>query len=121
MAEKVTLSFREKTQVLNWLQNNLVRVKPLSAEKASVVCKGEIGISTSGASLTGIARAVDLDLFTRQSKMGKILKDRHSVFACLARAIKDIHVQHGTVSSEHDNLSKIIGRNLNNVEERHEA
>ncbi len=117
MAEKNTLTFREKTQALNWLQNNLDRVKPLSAEKAAVICKGEIGINVSGANLTGIARAVDLDLFTRHSvvKVNRIPKDRYDTFACLARAIKDIHEQFGTKSSEHDNLTHIIGRYLDNV------
>jgi hypothetical protein len=116
VAEKNTLSFGEKTQALNWLQNNFDRVKPLSAEKAAVICKGEIGINVSGANLTGIARAVDLKLFTRATVVGiRNINDRHSVFACLARAIKDIHAQHGTVSSEHDNLTQIIGRYLDNV------
>lgn len=117
MAEKNTLTFREKTQALNWLQNNLDRVKPLSAEKAAVICKSEIGVNVSGANLTGIARAVDLNLFTRATVVGtrRIVHDRHSIFACLARAIKDIHEQHGTKSSEHDNLTQIIGRYLDNV------
>lgn len=116
MAEKNTLSFREKTQVLNWLQKNLERIKPLSAEKASMICKGEIGINASGANLTGIARAVDLKLFTRGTVVGvRNMNDRHTIFACLARAIKDIHEQHGTKSSEHDNLTQIIGRYLDNV------
>ena len=117
MAEKTKLTFREKTQVLNWLQNNLERIKPMSAEKAALVCKSEIGVVITAPVINGIARAVDLPVFTRHSivRVKRVPKDRYDTFACLARAIKDIHEQHGTVSSEQDNLTHIVGRYLDNV------
>jgi hypothetical protein len=111
---KTFLTLAEKVKVINWLNNNAERVKPMSATKAAEVCSGEIGVKANANHLSNIARSCEMDLFT-QSTVVRVPKIQdvgswHNVAAVLARNAEKVNKELGIITGEEANLQHIIHR-----------
>lgn len=118
--QKSFLTLAEKVKVINWLNNNIDRVKPMSASKAAEVCSGEIGVKANANHLSNIARSCDMPFFTMTTVVRVINQSGSvgswsNVAASLARNALRQNEEMGITTGEEDNLRAIVNRHHKKV------
>ena len=117
MAKRTTLGFAEKLKIVSFLERHRAEYsgKPASFVVKEIWSVFELYISVSA--LKDLVKTANVGLdFQRSPQDGSGKKDWHSVAACLARSIQELHVTLGFNSREAENLKSIISRNHNDVD-----